>query len=251
LQSIDVPCILGCDCVTVKPTGASLPGEVNTTCLAYCNLDCVRKDATPAQLALAPSCWNICQAQHATLEKTGWCMYCCVDGYSDLVTSTPPAPGEPTNTMIDGHSGTLDPAKDAVAWRSWYRSQTAMPMTSIPVPAASNNAQPSTPSRSSGSKTKSAANFFSEPDVVSTALTFPFQLAYNGDPILQAKSLLFIALSLYFGVRIVCWNMAASQPDSDSTAHASAAAALRGRRNRLRVVAVAGLILARVLYSTA
>ncbi|KAJ7254052.1 hypothetical protein B0H12DRAFT_1115710 [Mycena haematopus] len=99
-------CLLGCDCVVVKPTGGLLPGQVNTTCIPYCNLDCVHEDATPAQSALAPSCWDRCQVQRATPENTGWCMYWCVEGYTDLVTSATCVPSEafgpPTATVFGG-----------------------------------------------------------------------------------------------------------------------------------------------------
>jgi hypothetical protein len=111
-QSIDIPCIVGCDCTIFHATLSFLPGSINTTCIPYCNLDCVRKDPTPAQSALAPDCWNRCKVQNNFLpENVGWCMYWCVDGYTDLVTSTKCIPslsyGAPTTSVFDGITVTL------------------------------------------------------------------------------------------------------------------------------------------------
>jgi hypothetical protein len=112
-QSLDIPCLVGCNCQITTPTGTFLPGQINTTCIPYCNLDCVRKDATPAQSALAPSCWDRCQVQNQGIpERVGWCMYWCVDGYTDLVTATSCvpslSPGAPTTTVIDSHTVTFN-----------------------------------------------------------------------------------------------------------------------------------------------
>ncbi|KAK7064175.1 hypothetical protein R3P38DRAFT_28465 [Favolaschia claudopus] len=132
-QEIAAPCLLGCDCVFVKPTGGFLPGQVNTTCIPYCNLDCVHTDATPSQSALAPSCWDRCQVQRATPENTGWCMYWCVEGYTDLVTSATCIPsltfGLPETTVFGGLTETFRPFSVAAEWQSWYLTQTVIPRT--------------------------------------------------------------------------------------------------------------------------
>ncbi|KAJ7254051.1 hypothetical protein B0H12DRAFT_569552 [Mycena haematopus] len=150
-QSVDIPCILECDCEIVKPTLSFLPGSINATCFPYCNLDCVRKDATPAQSALAPSCWDICQVQNKGIpERLGWCMYWCVDGYTSLVTATSCvpslSPGAPMTTVISGETVTLDLLTNPTEWQSWYQTQTVMPKTSTPtaLPPTSDSPQPST-----------------------------------------------------------------------------------------------------------
>ncbi|KAJ6519886.1 hypothetical protein C8R45DRAFT_953146 [Mycena sanguinolenta] len=219
-QATDIPCIVGCDCQIVTPTLSFLPGSINTTCYPYCNLDCVRKDATPAQSALAPSCWDICQAQnHGIPERLGWCMYWCVDGYTDLVTSTSCvpslSPGAPTTTVVGGETVTFNPLTNPPAWQSWYQTQTVMPRTSIPVlptPLSSTSdgsrssmgIDLSTIPSTTGSKTDSAADFSSaaESDSASTSQVSNFK--NEAVSALQARSLLLTSLSLYIGARIVC-----------------------------------------------
>ncbi|XXH00237.1 galactose metabolism- protein [Hypoxylon texense] len=88
-DSRDVPCLLGCGVPVAVATGSLLPGSVNETDIPYCQLSCVRDDATPAQSAAAPGCRASCGVMNqGTPENIGWCMYWCVDGYSDLVETT-------------------------------------------------------------------------------------------------------------------------------------------------------------------
>ncbi|KAJ7929108.1 hypothetical protein B0H13DRAFT_2652629 [Mycena leptocephala] len=107
-QSIDIPCIVGCDCTIFHATLSFLPGSINTTCIPYCNLDCVQNNFLP--------------------ENVGWCMYWCVDGYTDLVTSTKCIPslsyGAPTTSVFDGITVTLAPFTNPPEWQSWYQTQT-------------------------------------------------------------------------------------------------------------------------------
>ncbi|GAB7356615.1 hypothetical protein MBLNU459_g7337t1 [Dothideomycetes sp. NU459] len=84
-----VPCIIGCGEGVTIATGSLLPGSINETETPYCQLDCVRKAATPAQSAAAPACSNTCQWQYkGTPENYAWCMYWCVDGLSGFVSSS-------------------------------------------------------------------------------------------------------------------------------------------------------------------
>jgi len=223
-QVIDVACIVGCNCEIVAPTLSFLPGSVNTTCIPYCNLDCVRKDPTPAQSALAPSCWDRCQVQRATPENTGWCMYWCVDGYTDLVTATTCVPsislGAPTTTVIGGtDTVTFDGFTNPPEWQSWYQTQTVIPRTSntlptvLPTTASSlplGGAQPSTqidlstiPSNTSASKTSSAANGSAEADSASVSSPAVSSPAKNKAVSVSANPLLLTSLLLYLGARIV------------------------------------------------
>jgi hypothetical protein len=110
-NSNNVPCLLGCGGQITIPTGSLLPGSVNLTEIPYCQLNCVRKDATPAQSSAAPGCYESCKAHNqATPDNIGWCMYWCVDGLGDLVASTSCVPqleyGQTVTTIIDGHTFT-------------------------------------------------------------------------------------------------------------------------------------------------
>jgi hypothetical protein len=87
------------------PTGDLLPGMINATAIPYCQLDCVHHDATPEQSARAPDCNAGCETSNAMgPENMGWCMFWCVDGFSDIVHSTTCVPslvyGDPTPTEI-------------------------------------------------------------------------------------------------------------------------------------------------------
>ncbi|KAI4865355.1 hypothetical protein F4820DRAFT_300911 [Hypoxylon rubiginosum] len=88
-DSRDVPCLLGCGAPLAVATGSLLPGSVNETDIPYCQLNCVHESATPEQSAAAAGCRGSCGVMNqGTPENIGWCMYWCVDGYSDLVETT-------------------------------------------------------------------------------------------------------------------------------------------------------------------
>jgi hypothetical protein len=111
-STADVPCLLGCGAQIAVPTGNLLPGSVNVTDIPYCQLNCVHKNATPQQSALAPNCHDRCSNMNsATPENIGWCMYWCVDDLGDLVVSTTCVPnlefGDLETTTIDGELETL------------------------------------------------------------------------------------------------------------------------------------------------
>ncbi|KAJ7361674.1 hypothetical protein DFH08DRAFT_381185 [Mycena albidolilacea] len=210
-QSFDIPCLVGCNCQITTPTGTFLPGQINTTCIPYCNLDCVRKDATPAQSALAPSCWDRCQVQNQGIpERVGWCMYWCVDGYTDLVTATSCvpslSPGAPTTTVIDSHTVTFNPLTNPPEWQSWYQTQTVIPRTSTSVAASSSGTHSSTQtdlstitSSASLSKTSSVSSISPEADSASASSSVKSNAAF----VLQVDGLLLAASLLYIGARIV------------------------------------------------
>ncbi|KAI1765589.1 hypothetical protein GGR53DRAFT_259455 [Hypoxylon sp. FL1150] len=131
-DSRDVPCLLGCGTPVAVATGSLLPGSVNETDIPYCQLDCVRDDATPAQSAAAPDCETRCQVMNqGTPENIGWCMYWCVDGYSDLVETTKCVPsltyGDEVTTTDGGWTVTYRPFTTPAAWQSWYQTQTVLP----------------------------------------------------------------------------------------------------------------------------
>ncbi|KAF8216169.1 hypothetical protein K438DRAFT_1800183 [Mycena galopus ATCC 62051] len=212
-QSIDIPCIVGCDCQIDVATLSFLPGSINTTCYPYCNLDCVRKDATPAQSALAPSCWDRCQGQNATPENLGWCMYWCVDGYTDVVTSTTCVPslarGAPTITVIDSESLTVDPFTNPPAWQSWYQTQTVIPRTSTPFTTSSPTPSPAAPlpgptssstilSSTSAIQTSSGVPSAATPEADSTAANSMANSVSHTDPLLLAA----LSFLTYLAARI-------------------------------------------------
>ncbi|KAI3337251.1 hypothetical protein HD806DRAFT_32387 [Xylariaceae sp. AK1471] len=88
-NSNNVPCLLGCGVPVAVATGSLLPGSVNVTDIPYCQLNCVHKNASPAQSSAAPGCYDSCHKKNqATPENIGWCMYWCVEGYVDIVEST-------------------------------------------------------------------------------------------------------------------------------------------------------------------
>ena len=112
-KSNDIPCLLGCGTQIAVATGSLLPGSVNVTDIPYCQLNCVHQGATPSQSALAPECYQRCQAHNqATPENIGWCMYWCVDGLGDLVASTSCVPslefGSMVTSVIDGATETFE-----------------------------------------------------------------------------------------------------------------------------------------------
>ncbi|KAJ7668555.1 hypothetical protein DFH06DRAFT_1321797 [Mycena polygramma] len=205
-QSNAIPCLVGCDCQITQATLSFLPGSINTTCIPYCNLDCVRKNPTPAQSALAPNCWERCKVQnHAIPEEVGWCMYWCVDGYTDLVTSTSCVPslsyGAPTASVIDGHTVTVAPFTNPPEWQSWFQTQTVIPRTSnpgaLPTPTQSavvqstSGARSSTPTASptispssSSARTSSETSVSSEAD--SAAPTNAAAVVSRAHPLLLA-----------------------------------------------------------------
>ncbi|KAI1776146.1 hypothetical protein F4818DRAFT_371961 [Hypoxylon cercidicola] len=130
-DSRDVPCLLGCGAPVAVATG-SLPGSVNDTDIPYCQLDCVRGDATPAQSAAAPDCRRSCGAMNqGTPENIGWCMYWCVAGYGDLVETTACVPslayGAEVTTTDGSWTVTYRPFTNPPAWQSWYQTQTVLP----------------------------------------------------------------------------------------------------------------------------
>jgi hypothetical protein len=111
-SSDDVPCLLGCGAPVTVPTGTLLPGSVNITDIPYCQLNCVHKNATPAQSALAADCHDRCSKLNSrTPDNIGWCLYWCVDQLGDLVASTTCVPnqefGDLETTTIDGVRETL------------------------------------------------------------------------------------------------------------------------------------------------
>jgi len=138
-KSEAVPCVLECDSQVAVATEGLLPGSVNETDIPYCELDCVRSDASPAQSSAAPGCYAECQKRNsATPEQLGWCMYWCVQGgeIEQLVISTTCVPSIEwvpattrfgTETEVVTYEGFSEPA----AWPSWYATQTAIPRTSL------------------------------------------------------------------------------------------------------------------------
>nr|GAT42730.1 predicted protein [Mycena chlorophos] len=161
-QSIDIPCIVGCDCEIVHATLSFLPGNVNTTCYPYCNLNCVRPNATPEQTALAPSCWDTCsKTQAESPENLGWCMYWCVDGYSSVVTAATCVPsigyGSETTTVIDGITESFKPFTNPPAWQSWYLTQTVIPRTGTTSETTSSGPAPTPVIAPSTTQTRSSS----------------------------------------------------------------------------------------------
>ncbi|KAF7300671.1 R3H domain-containing protein [Mycena chlorophos] len=161
-QSIDIPCIVGCDCEIVHATLSFLPGNVNTTCYPYCNLNCVRPNATPEQTALAPSCWDTCsKTQAESPENLGWCMYWCVDGYSSVVTAATCVPsigyGSETTTVIDGITESFKPFTNPPAWQSWYLTQTVIPRTGTASETTSSGPAPTPVVAPSTTQTRSSS----------------------------------------------------------------------------------------------
>ncbi|KUI65236.1 hypothetical protein VM1G_00624 [Cytospora mali] len=123
--SNDTPCVLQCDGFVVHATGSLLPDSVNSSSVPYCILDCLYRDATPTQSALAPGCHSSCLAKNGgNPEDLGWCMYWCLDGYGDLVTTTSCVPsvayGSPTVTVIDGVTETVEPFTNPAIWKSCH-----------------------------------------------------------------------------------------------------------------------------------
>ncbi|KAI0129248.1 hypothetical protein F4776DRAFT_161868 [Hypoxylon sp. NC0597] len=160
-NSNDVPCLLGCGVPVAVPTGSLLPGSVNETDIPYCQLNCVHDDATPSQSAVAPDCYQRCRVMNqATPENIGWCMYWCVDGYTDLVESTACVPslvyGSLVTSTIGSATVTYRPFTQPPEWQSWYLTQTVLPRTGIngqgvaaPTPGPAITAPPSSTAASS------------------------------------------------------------------------------------------------------
>ncbi|KAJ6593522.1 hypothetical protein B0H19DRAFT_1090752 [Mycena capillaripes] len=230
-QSNAIPCIIGCNCFVDHATLSFLPGSVNTTCFPYCNLNCVHKDPTPAQVALAPDCWDRCQVQNDGVpEHLGWCMFWCVEGstYTDLVTATKCIPslsndGAPTTTVVGGVTVTFEPLSNPPEWQSWFQTQTVIPRTGTPAvlpsatpppppsnPISTPNSQSSsfsvalpTPSSLSGSKTSSTASASPEADSASpeTPQTGMAVSISRADPWLLSV----LSFALYIGARFA-WD---------------------------------------------
>lgn len=154
-DSVDVPCLLRCGDSVSMATGSLLPGSVNSTNIPYCELDCVRKEATPAQSSAAPACDQQCRQRNSgTPEQLGWCMYWCVQGgnIAQSVVATTCVPSleyvPVATSTIDGdftvtvqgmlltpplmHGSPLIPKgfTQPPEWASWYQTQTAIPRTS-------------------------------------------------------------------------------------------------------------------------
>ncbi|KAI1391123.1 uncharacterized protein F4822DRAFT_395623 [Hypoxylon trugodes] len=136
-NSNNVPCLLGCGAPEPVATGSLLPGSVNVTDIPYCRLNCVHRDsASPAQSSAAPDCNSRCEnGNGATPENLGWCMYWCVDGYSDLVGKTTCIPSLVygdlvTSTIGGGDVVTFRPFSNPSQWQSWYQTQTVLPKSS-------------------------------------------------------------------------------------------------------------------------
>ncbi|KAI1106087.1 hypothetical protein F4804DRAFT_70898 [Jackrogersella minutella] len=131
-----VPCLLGCGSQVAVATGSLLPGSVNLTEIPYCELDCVHADASPAQSAAAPDCYDRCQVMNqGTPENVGWCMFWCVEGYTELVETTACVPsleyGALTTTTIGGAVVSFRPFTEPTEWQSWYLTQTVLPRTGV------------------------------------------------------------------------------------------------------------------------
>ena len=107
-NSNDVPCLLGCGVPVAYPTGSLLPGSVNETDIPYCQLNCVRENASPSQSAVAPDCYQRCRVRNqATPENVGWCMYWCIDGFADLVESTACVPSLEYGSLVTSTVGSM------------------------------------------------------------------------------------------------------------------------------------------------
>ncbi|KAL1868035.1 hypothetical protein VTK73DRAFT_3882 [Phialemonium thermophilum] len=133
----NVPCLLGCGLPVARATGSLLPGSVNETEIPYCQLNCVRKEATPQQSAAAPGCYQSCKAHNqATPENIGWCMYWCVDGLGDLVASTSCVPslefGQSATTTVDGTRTLVYERKEASPHRAIRSKFWSSPRKSTP-----------------------------------------------------------------------------------------------------------------------
>ncbi|KAI1214972.1 uncharacterized protein F4807DRAFT_15648 [Annulohypoxylon truncatum] len=157
----DVPCLLGCGAPIAVATGSLLPGSVNETAIPYCQLDCVHTAATPEQSSAAPGCYSACHVMNqATPENVGWCMFWCVEGYSELVTRTACVPsleyGSVVTTTIDGMTVTERPFTEPSEWSSWYLTQTVLSRSGVDGQAVTATPGPSvtaTPSSTVASKT--------------------------------------------------------------------------------------------------
>ncbi|KAI2782079.1 hypothetical protein F4815DRAFT_463667 [Daldinia loculata] len=134
-QADSIPCLLRCQDPLAVATGSLLPGSVNETAIPYCQLDCVYSAASPAQSARAPDCYRRCQVRNqGSPENAGWCMYWCADGFGDVVETTACVPslefGAVSTAVEDGRTVTFRPVSQGLEWRSWYETQTVMPITS-------------------------------------------------------------------------------------------------------------------------
>ncbi|KAI2473791.1 hypothetical protein F4781DRAFT_427026 [Annulohypoxylon bovei var. microspora] len=135
-NSNDVPCLLGCGAPLAVATGSLLPGSVNETDIPYCQLNCVHEDATPAQSSAAPGCYDRCHVlNQATPENIGWCMFWCVEGFTDLVTSTACVPSLEYDTLVTTTIGGVvvieRPFTEPPEWASWYLTQTVISRTGV------------------------------------------------------------------------------------------------------------------------
>ncbi|KAF3068904.1 hypothetical protein GL218_08173 [Daldinia childiae] len=135
-QADSIPCLLRCQDPLAAATGSLLPGSVNETAIPYCQLDCVHRAASPAQSTRAPDCYRRCRVRNqGSPENAGWCMYWCVDGFGDVVEATACVPslefGAVSTVVEDGRTVTFRLAvSQGLEWRSWYETQTVMPITS-------------------------------------------------------------------------------------------------------------------------
>lgn len=92
------------------PHGLSLlPGGVNETDIPYCQLDCLRDDATPSQSAAAPDCYRRCRVMNQATPENILLVRSRVYGvFNDVAGFTQPP-----------------------EWQSWYPTQTVLPKTVV------------------------------------------------------------------------------------------------------------------------
>ncbi|KAI0840167.1 hypothetical protein F5Y06DRAFT_294838 [Hypoxylon sp. FL0890] len=162
-NSNDVPCLLRCGVPIAVPTGSLLPGSVNETDIPYCQLNCVHTNASPSQSAVAPDCYQGCRVMNqGTPENVGWCMYWCVDGFTDLVESTACVPSLEYGSLVTSTEGgvtvTFRPFTQPPEWQSWYQTQTVLPKSGVsgqgvtaPSPSPTITAPPSSTTASAAS----------------------------------------------------------------------------------------------------
>ncbi|KAI6090812.1 hypothetical protein F4821DRAFT_227943 [Hypoxylon rubiginosum] len=191
-DSRDVPCILGCGVPVAIATGSLLPGSVNETDIPYCQLNCVHDDATPAQSAAAPDCRRSCQVMNqATPENIGWCMYWCVDGYSDLVETTKCVPsltyGDEITTTDGSWTITYRPFTTPAAWQSWYKTQTVLPRSTT-VQGIVITAPPATPTPTSTTTIVSTGTGTESNQSTQETLTSASTTVVNGTESIEAES---------------------------------------------------------------
>ncbi|KAH7358776.1 hypothetical protein B0T11DRAFT_319783 [Plectosphaerella cucumerina] len=175
----DIPCLLRCYDPVSVPTGDLLPGMINATAIPYCQLDCVHHDATPEQSARAPDCNAGCETSNAMgPENMGWCMFWCVDGFSDIVHSTTCVPslvyGDPTPTEIQpGFTVTRQMFTQPPEYVAWLETQTILSdqtiQTVAPQTSFTGNDQESTSSSGSSATSATSAVDVSTPSKTATS----------------------------------------------------------------------------------